>query len=103
MSAIANAAETLIASKVEIDALVEAKITRKTNGNTTKPPSCCAARMSFTFEDTIMLASTLIMHANGAIAPITKSQYGLGIKKVPTWGVFIDQTSIIIADIAAPM
>ncbi len=84
MSATAKAAETLMANRVEIWALVEANITTKTSGKTINPPNCWAALMSLTFEDTIMFASTLIMQAKGAITPITKSQYGLGIKKVPT-------------------
>ena len=40
MSATANAAETPMANKVEIWALVEANITTKTSGNTIKPPNC---------------------------------------------------------------
>jgi hypothetical protein len=83
MSATAKAAMTTRVIIVESWALVEAKITRKTNGNTINPPNCCAARMSFTLEETIMFASTLMMHARGAITPITINQYGFGIKIVP--------------------
>jgi hypothetical protein len=40
MSATANAAETAIAKTIESWALVEAKITIKTSGNTINPPNC---------------------------------------------------------------
>lgn len=83
MSATANAPDKPRTSKVEVPEVAEAKITTNINGKTTKPPICWAARISFTREETMTFASTLIMQAKGVITPIIISQYRLGSIKMP--------------------
>lgn len=83
MSATAKAADKPRASKVEVPEVAEAKITTNINGKTTKPPICWAARISFTREETMTFASTLIMQAKGVIAPMMISQYKFGSRKMP--------------------
>jgi hypothetical protein len=102
MSAMANPPDSIsVIVTIGRICTTEGKTVTSKRGKMIILPTCCAARISFTLEDMIMLASTLRTQARGITIAVTKAQYIVGKSNVPK--LIIDQPSMTMTNISSPM